>query len=194
MYGPPITGPVRSTGASLAAVVLVIDAMFNLTCATCVFVGTAWLEDMTLMGGLGDIATILYALGAVYLLVAIIQLLVGFGVWTLKPWAWPAGIIVLILSIIIHIVGLMVGNVFVVLLLIFEIIALIFLILPETKACFQYAEMAEAQTQAPPPGHQPPIAAQPQHGQPPPPPQYGQPPPQYPPGGHYGPPPQPPGY
>lgn len=106
-------------------------------------------------------------LGAFTLLLGILYLFIGWGLWSMRPWARTAGIVIAIISLFAFPIGT-----------IFGIIVLWYLFRPEIKAAFGAGPPVMAY---PPPGYPPaPYAAPPPApGAPPPAPAY--PPPAYPP-------------
>lgn len=50
------------------------------------------------------------ALGAITLIIGILQLALGYGFWTLKPWAWMLGIALEAINIVLSIIYIARGN------------------------------------------------------------------------------------
>lgn len=59
-----------------------------------------------LIGALAEGAPLWGTYSGILLAVSIIELVVGFGLWTLKGWAWTAAIVVVILRVIAGVVSL----------------------------------------------------------------------------------------
>lgn len=92
-YPPP--APSRPIGVAILAILVILIGVLFLVGAIAVlflsgFVALAGLLPFGMLGGL---------LGIVLLIVALIWIAVGLGLWHLRSWAWWLAIIVMILSI-----------------------------------------------------------------------------------------------
>ena len=90
----------RPTGVTIIAVLLAIGGIFALLGALLSFFGIGFL-GAKIAGISGGIVTGLgILLGIIALLIALIPLLLSWGLWTLQPWAFWTTVIVESLSII----------------------------------------------------------------------------------------------
>lgn len=91
---------------------------------------------IALIGGIGGIALMYFLpllgiLGAVLLIVGLIELFVGYGLWGMKSWAWTWAMIINILNIILSIVQFDIVG------LIIPLIIVIYLNQPDIKSRFR---------------------------------------------------------
>ena len=84
----------RPTGITVMAVLSAIGGVFGLLASLALLgLGAA----ATATGGLGGLA---FLAGIIILAYSVLSLILAYGFWTLKPWAWPLGIGVQVLGII----------------------------------------------------------------------------------------------
>lgn len=84
----------RPTGITVMAVLSAIGGVFGLLASLALLgLGAA----ATATGGLGGLA---FLAGIIILAYSVLSLVLAYGFWTLKPWAWPLGIGVQVLGII----------------------------------------------------------------------------------------------
>lgn len=171
----------------MIAILMIILGIINASCGACAIASGIIAGSMmeSVVPGMGMFGWIIIAIGALSLLVGILYIAVGWGLWELKEWAWMAALIVIIISLVIHIANLALGNWFGIIWILIEIVMIIYLMTPEVKMAFGKMDMGPT-FGSPPPGSPPPPG-----GAPPPGGQSQPPPPSQPPG--YGPPPSPPG-
>lgn len=84
----------RPTGITVMAVLSAIGGVFGLL-ASLALLGLGAAVSAT--GGLGGLAALA---GVIVLAYSILSLVLAYGFWTLKPWAWPLGIGVQVLGIV----------------------------------------------------------------------------------------------
>ena len=84
----------RPTGITVMAVLSAIGGVFGLL-ASLALLGLGAAVSAT--GGLGGLA---FLAGIIILAYSVLSLVLAYGFWTLKPWAWPLGIGVQVLGII----------------------------------------------------------------------------------------------
>ena len=123
----------RPTGVTVMAILAAIGGVFGLL-ASLVLLGIGASGAVT--GGLGGLA---FLAGIFVLAYAILSLILAYGFWTLKPWAWPLGIGVQVLGIVQAVLQFMNDSTSVVSLVISLAIAgviLWYLYQPHVKAAF----------------------------------------------------------
>ena len=123
----------RPTGVTVMAILAAIGGVFGLL-ASLVLLGIGASGAVT--GGLGGLA---FLAGLFVLAYAVLSLILAYGFWTLKPWAWPLGIGVQVLGIVQAVLQFMNDSTSVVSLVISLAIAgaiLWYLYQPHVKAAF----------------------------------------------------------
>ena len=123
----------RPTGITVMAVLVAIGGVFGLLAAVALL-GVGAAAGAT--GGLGGLAALA---GIIVLAYSVLSLVLAYGFWTLKPWAWPLGIGVQVLGIIQAVLQFMNNSTSVVSLVISLAIAgviLWYLYQPHVKAAF----------------------------------------------------------
>lgn len=116
-YVPPYAPPHRPIGVAILAILVVLVGVVLLIPAILLLLlsGFAGLAGLPLFGLVGAVA------GIVLLIVALIWIGVGLGLWHLRSWAWWLAVIVMVLTII----GLLAAPVFAIL----PILILVYLVL-----------------------------------------------------------------
>ena len=84
----------RPTGITVMAVLAAIAGVFGLLAAVALLGVGAAVSATSGLGGLAALA------GIIVLAYSVLSLVLAYGFWTLKPWAWPLGIGVQVLGII----------------------------------------------------------------------------------------------
>jgi uncharacterized membrane protein (DUF2068 family) len=84
----------RPTGITVMAVLSAIGGVFGLLASLALLGLGAAVSATSGLGGLAFIA------GIIILAYSVLSLVLAYGFWTLKPWAWPLGIGVQVLGII----------------------------------------------------------------------------------------------
>jgi hypothetical protein len=84
----------RPTGVTIIAILAAIGGIFGLLASLALLGFGAAVSAATGLGGLVFVAAILV------LIYSILSLVLAYGFWTLKPWAWPLGIGVQVLGIV----------------------------------------------------------------------------------------------
>jgi len=140
MY-PPV--PQKPTGVSVLAILYFIAGVFWFIGAAVVF----FIFSPLLIGDPTGSGLVLATLGAICSgVLGIIAFALGWGLWTLQPWAWTGAIIFAIIGLINFPIGTIIS-----------IIILIYLFRPEIKAAFRHG----------PPLVSPPAGGYPPYGPPP---------------------------
>ena len=83
----------RPTGITVMAVLSAIGGVFGLL-ASLALLGLGAVSATSGLGGLAFVA------GIIILAYSVLSLVLAYGFWTLKPWAWPLGIGVQVLGVI----------------------------------------------------------------------------------------------
>ena len=96
----------------------IIGGLFALAAGAMMFAGSSML-------GFGFGGAILKAVGAIYVIVGLIDFLIAYGLWTLKPWARIVAIIFAIIGLLSFPIGTIIS-----------IIILWYLFKPEIKEAF----------------------------------------------------------
>jgi hypothetical protein len=102
------------------------------------------------LAGIGNVSTLLYALGALALIFGILGFVLGIGFLGGKGWAWTLGIVVGILNIIVSIAQTAIGFSSSIIGIIFPIIIIYYLMRPHVKAFFGKGPAMAGGMQPPP--------------------------------------------
>jgi hypothetical protein len=147
--------PKRPTGVTVLAILDILGGIVGLA-AGALFIGIAALASSSLaaqypaLGSISGIASILYALGALALILGIISIVVAIGFLGGKGWAWTLGIVVSIINIIVSIVETAIGFSSNLIGIIFSIIIIYYLMRPHVKAYFGKGPAMAGGMQPPP--------------------------------------------
>lgn len=76
----------RPLGVTLIAILSAIGGVFGLLAALVLLGAGAAVSTATGLGGLTFVA------GVIILAYAVLSLVLAYGFWNLKPWAWPLGV------------------------------------------------------------------------------------------------------
>lgn len=140
----------RPFGVTILAILALIEALGCFAIAGLIGTLFAWLESSWTAYGLGasPFAGIGLAVTAIAAIIGLLYLLIAWGLWTGKGWAWLVMMIFAILGLIGSIIGLIafVG----VIPLIINIIILYYLTRPHVKAFFGKGPPPEAPPPPPP--------------------------------------------
>lgn len=123
----------RPTGVTVIAILAAIGGVFGLL-ASLVLLGIG--ASGAVAGNLGGLA---FLAGIFVLAYSILSLVLAYGFWTLKPWAWPLGIGVQVLGIVQAVLQFMndqSGIVSLVISLAISAVILWYLYQPHVKAAF----------------------------------------------------------
>jgi hypothetical protein len=94
MAGP---GSARPQGITILAIVSLIGGAFA------VLGGLGSLGFGSLLSNIAGIGGLFQILGIVALVLGVAELAIGYGFWTLKPWAWSLAFVVFVVGILIEI-------------------------------------------------------------------------------------------
>ena len=123
----------RPTGVTVMAILAAIGGVFGLL-ASLVLLGIG--AAGAVAGNLGGLA---FLAGIFVLAYSVLSLILAYGFWTLKPWAWPLGIGVQVLGIVQAVLQFMndqSGVVSLVISLAISAVILWYLYQPHVKAAF----------------------------------------------------------
>jgi uncharacterized membrane protein (DUF2068 family) len=84
----------RPTGITILAVLAAIGGVLGLLASLALLGIGAVVATATGLGGFAVVA------GLIVLVYSVLSLILAYGFWTLKPWAWPLGVAVEILGIV----------------------------------------------------------------------------------------------
>jgi hypothetical protein len=102
----------RPTGITILAILAFIGGVFGLCGGAGGFLGGSLLGGLGASAGVGDV-TGLGGMLAIYSLIvtvlAVAELVFGFGAWTLKPWAWTLGLVLFGINVAFQVVALLIG-------------------------------------------------------------------------------------
>ena len=134
----------RPTGISIIAIVYIILAILSLLWSGLIF-GVGGLS--TLFGGLvGAEGVAAFGTSSAWtgffgIITAIVQFVVGFGLWYMKKWAWILALIGVVLTVVQGIIGIVNGGAFAFMCgslgLTIPVIILIYLLLNSTRQAFR---------------------------------------------------------
>lgn len=85
----------RPTGVTILAVLSAIGGVFSIL-AGVALLGLGAIAGSVGAGGLGGLAAIF---GIIFLALGIAEIVLAYGMWTLKPWAWTLGIGLAVVSL-----------------------------------------------------------------------------------------------
>jgi zinc-ribbon domain len=123
--------PTRPTGVTILGVLAILAGLGGLI-GGAALLGLSGLVASTYPGG----ATVAAAIGAILLIIGILELVYGIGFFGGKGWAWTLAMIGSVLNIVFGIVSIVFGSVGSVFGLIISILILYYLTRPHVKAYF----------------------------------------------------------
>jgi hypothetical protein len=123
--------PPRPTGVTILGVLAILGGLAGLG-GGALLLGLSGVVASTYPGGAGLVA----ALGALFLIIGILQLVYGIGFFGGKGWAWTLAIIGSILNIVVGIVAIAIGSFGSFFGLIISLLILYYLTRPRIKAFF----------------------------------------------------------
>jgi hypothetical protein len=123
--------PQRPTGVTILGVLAILGGLAGLG-GGALLLGLSGVVAAAYPGGAGLVA----ALGALFLILGILELVYGFGLFGGKGWAWTLAIIGSVLNIVVGIVTIAIGSFGSVLGVIISILILYYLTRPHVKAFF----------------------------------------------------------
>lgn len=135
--------PSRPTGVTILAVLEFIVGIFALLGGTGALVGSAFAGVF----GYGALTGLLAALGVFLLLTGILALIVGWGMWTGKGWAWAVGLVLAAIGIVSSLVSLP-GSI---ISIVIDLLIIYYLTRPHIKAYFGKGQPAQTMAPASPP-------------------------------------------
>lgn len=147
--------PKRPTGVTVLAVLDILGGIAGIGVGA-LLIGVAALASSSLanqypsLGSISGISSILYALGALSLILGILAIVLAIGFLGGKGWAWTLGIVVGVISIIVSIAETAIGFSTNIIGIIFQIIIIYYLTRPHVKAYFGKGPAMAAGMQPPP--------------------------------------------
>jgi len=131
----PLSSANRPLGVTLLAVLHVIQAViFVLIGFVVVAVGGFISRRMLVVPHL--LRGILWIIGAVLIIVGLLYLVLAYGLWSGKGWAWWISLILAGLGVILSILSLLRGGVVAVITLLLDLLIIYYLLKPNVKAFF----------------------------------------------------------
>jgi hypothetical protein len=133
--------PKRPTGVTVIAVLNILGGLAGLGLGA-IFIAAGALASSSLatqyptLSSISGISSILYAVGALALIIGILSIVVAVGFLGGKGWAWTLGIVAAVIGIVVGIVEVVIGFLTDVIGIIFQIIILYYLMRPHVKAFF----------------------------------------------------------
>ena len=134
--------PKRPTGVTVLAILEILGGLAGLA-GGALLIGIAAIVSSSnfatlypQLAGIGNVSTLLYALGALALIFGILGFVLGIGFLGGKGWAWTLGIVVGVLNIIVSIAQTAIGFSSSIIGVIFPIIIIYYLMRPHVKAFF----------------------------------------------------------
>lgn len=99
-------GSARPTGVTILAVIWAIFGVFGLLGSlAAIGLGTFLTVVSPAVGGMAVIA------GIIGIALSVLELVLAYGFWALKPWAWPVAVAALALSVVNALLGAVGGNI-----------------------------------------------------------------------------------
>jgi hypothetical protein len=142
-----IVRPQRPLGVSIIAVLVAIGGIFFVLGGIGLLVFAGFLTNMAMTGGIpsnlpvttGFVFAASGAIAALLIIFGLIYILLSWGFWSGKGWAWTVGVIFLILGVILDLVSLSVAGVLGIgslVGLLINVLILYYLFRPHVKAYF----------------------------------------------------------
>jgi hypothetical protein len=102
----------RPMGITILAILGIVGGVLGILGGGCTALGGAALGAAGAQAGMGDVGGLgglLAIYGIFSLVLAVAWIAFGIGAWTLKPWAWMLGLILVGISIVLAIVSVIAG-------------------------------------------------------------------------------------
>jgi hypothetical protein len=131
----------RPLGITILAILGIIGGVLGLLGGCGAIAGGALVGALGAQAGVGAVAAgggLLSLLGIVALAMAVGWIAFGIGAWTLKPWAWMLGLILVGVSIVVALVTVLTGGDFgsQIIGLVIDAVIVYYLMTPEVKQAF----------------------------------------------------------
>jgi hypothetical protein len=100
----------RPTGITVLAVLSAIGGVLGILAGSGALFGGAIIGAAgaaTAVSGLGGIIALL---GLALLVLSVVELLLAYGFWTIKPWAWRLGVALAVVNIVLAVLQLLTGG------------------------------------------------------------------------------------
>lgn len=136
--GPTTTGAARPTGVTILAILSAIGGVLGIL-AGIALLGLGGVAAGSGAGAIGGLAALF---GLLTLVLSVLNLVLAYGFWTLKPWAWPLGVGLQIASLVVTAITILLSGDIVggitssIIGIVISIIILYYLFQPHVKAAF----------------------------------------------------------
>ncbi len=98
-------GAARPTGVTILAALAFIGGILGILGSLAVIAGGAIVSVVS-----GPLAGLLFLTGLATLALSVVDLILGYGAWTLKTWAWQLGFILMALNVLVALLTLLSGG------------------------------------------------------------------------------------
>ncbi len=99
------TAQARPTGVTILAALAVVGGILGILGSIFIVLGGAVVSTVS-----GPLGAFLLLFGIATLALAVVELFLGYGAWTLKPWAWQLGYVLMALNVIVALLTLLSGG------------------------------------------------------------------------------------
>ena len=100
------TGAARPTGVTILAALAFIGGILGILGSLAILAGGAVATAV----GAGPLAGFLFIFGLATLALAVVEVILGYGAWTLQAWAWQLGYILMVLNVLVALLTLLSGG------------------------------------------------------------------------------------
>ncbi len=99
-------GAARPTGVTILAALAFIGGILGILGSLAIFAGGVVASAV----GAGPLGAFLFIFGLATFALSVVELFLGYGAWTLKPWAWQLGYVLMALNVIVALLSLLSGG------------------------------------------------------------------------------------
>jgi hypothetical protein len=100
------SGTARPTGVTILAALAFIGGILGILGSLAILAGGV---VVTAVGG-GGLGGLLFLTGLATLVLSIVDIILGYGAWTLKTWAWQLGYILMALNVLVGLLTVIAGG------------------------------------------------------------------------------------
>lgn len=99
-------GTARPTGVTILAALAFIGGILGILGSLAIFAGSVVATAV----GAGPLGAFFFIFGLATLALSVVDIILGYGAWTLKAWAWQLGYILMALNVIVGLLTLLSGG------------------------------------------------------------------------------------
>lgn len=98
-------GSARPLGVTILAVLAFLGGILGILASLGIVLGGAIISTVS-----GPLGAFFFLFGLATLVLAVVELVLGYGFWTLKPWAWQLGFVLMALNVIVSVLTWLSGG------------------------------------------------------------------------------------